>query len=841
MLDEQYKQTTKNKGVSISEKLQHYIETVQFFDDSIDDYIYIYDLTSGRVFLTDRFREKYPIPPAGDDGNDFNDWNDIVYTKDRHLMDHYRDLLIRGEITSFDINYRILDRAGNKVWVRVKGTLRGNDNAESLLLVGHIAELAATGIVDGLTGLFGIETFMDSIKQSLKQHNGYLMLLGIDNFQTINITQGRSTGDAVLKTVAEALDAHTRYPMEVYRLDGDCFAVNFIHKQQEDVGEFYTSIKEDLADVCTVSAGVVGYKCGDTTDSGTVYLYAETALKQAKKEGKNKMLFFSADDYQKNLEQVELLAELKSCVQENCKGFSLEYQPQVSCGDFALLGVEALLRYQSPSRGRISPLEFIPLLEQTGLICQVGEWVLRTAAAQCRRWRAHIPHLNMSVNMSYIQLQQDGITDLVLNVLREEQLPGNSLTLELTESIQLQNYHYFNKIFYIWKEHGIRISIDDFGTGYSSLSYLKSIEIDEVKIDRCFVDHVQYNTYNLRLLRNMIELAHSAKIEVCCEGVETLEELMALQELHADILQGYFFAKPYTVHDFEQNYICEEAQAYQERKEKESNIRRLESGQSKELLEELRNEEIGNITESMDEMVYVSDIDTYELYYLNAVGRRITGVYDYKGCKCYEVLQGRDKPCEFCSNAKLCKEQFLIWEMENAFLKRHFILKDKLIAWKGRMARVEMAIDITENEILSQAIQKRLNFKRVFVEVCKELSSEADLKESAYHALKMIGQVFECERVYILIPGRDDGTWELQWEWFAQGKDSLKNAFPMSTEQILSQKTAHHKKTPIVRKHETIGFLCVDDPDNWDDMDRLLKAIANFFGYAITNGKDPKG
>ena len=175
-----------------------------------------------------------------------------------------------------------------------------------------------------------------------------------------------------------------------------------------------------------------------------------------------------------------------------------------------------------------------------------------------------------------------------------------------------------------WKQFGIKVSIDDFGTGYSSLSYLKSIEIDEVKIDRCFVNRIQYNAYNYRLLSNMIELAHSAQITVCCEGVETVDELLTLQELHADLQQ----------------------------------------------------------------------------------------------------------PCEFCTRDKLSEDEFYVWELEDQFLNRHYILKEKLIPWQGKIARLKIAIDITEKEFVSKSIQKRLEFEKAIVDSCKTLARESDSKKS---------------------------------------------------------------------------------------------------------------
>ena len=819
--------------MTISEQFQQYINTVQFFDDSTDDYLFIYDLTSERVFLTDKIREKFPIPPAGEEGNDFSDWYNIVYPKDLYLMNHYRDLLVKREIDSFDINYRIFDREGNKVWVRVKANLQEKYDTQSLAIVGRVSEITSVATIDILTGLYGIEKFTKDINEKLTVSNGYLMIVDIDNFQSLNMAQGRAYGNTVLKKVATTLDEHTRYPMELYRLEGDSFAINLINKNKDDVENFYNEIKTALNGLCTISAGAVRYSNDDTVNGEEVYLYAETALKQAKKEKKDRLVFFSDAEYKKDLELAELLYEIKTCIRNDFECFSIEYQPQIDNKNFSIYGVEALLRYDSPTRGRISPVKFIPLLELTKLICPVGEWVLKKAVAQCKEWRKYLPDLHIGVNLSYIQLEQEDITNTVLTILEEAQLPGSALTLELTENMQLQNYTHFNKIFYIWKQNGIKISIDDFGTGYSSLSYLKQIEINEVKIDKCFVTRVQHNDYNFRLLRNMIELAHSANIDVSCEGVETIEELMALQELNTDILQGFFFSKPCTVHDFEQKYICKESKVYLDRLKKESNLRKLDSNTNKDLLEKFRNEDIGNITESMDELVYVSDIDTYELYYMNAAGRRMTGVYDYKGCKCYKVLQGKDEPCEFCTNAKLNSDNFLIWEIDNKFLKRHLILKDKLIPWKGKMSRVELAFDITEKEIISKAIQERLDLKRAIVDSYKILSSENDINQSIVNALKTIGYFCKSDRTYILTPCKDDNIWNLSWEWYNENNTSLKNLFPARLNQNFSENTDERMTMQIKRNNIILGLIVVDNPKHKEDIDDFLETISHFLGFVL--------
>lgn len=831
-----YKEINKNGKLldkNLSEKLQAYMQTLNFFDDNIDNYIYIYDITSGLIYLTDKIREKYPIPPAEKNGNKFSDWENIVYPKDLKFMYYYLDLLIEGKIKSFNIQYRIMDKKGNNVWVTVKGNIHKNEQTDSLLLVGYVSEMVLGRLVDSLTGLFTSEKFTEDMKESMKNTDGYLMVIGIDNFKNINITQGRVYGNEVIKKVAKAIDYYSDYPMNIYRLDGDLFAIIFSNRNQENVIDFFNSVQNGLKNICTVSAGVVSYKCGDVIDSGVLYQYAENALDQAKTEGKDRMIFFSEDNYQRNLELVELLDEMKECVKNDFKNFELLYQPQIISQSYDIYGVETLLRYNSPSRGRISPAEFIPLLEDSGLIYPVGEWILKTAISQCKEWRKYLPDFHISVNISYVQLKQDMIKDTVINLIEDAGLPGDALTLELTESMQLQNYCHFNNIFHKWKQYGIKISIDDFGTGYSSLSYLKSIDIDEVKIDRCFVDHLQHNAYNYRLLSNMIELAHSAKIRVCCEGVETVEELMALQELHTDLFQGFLFAKPYTKEQIKQYYICKDSKEYKDRKARETNFRMMKSNPSNELLAELRKEEIGSIIEGMDELIFVSDVDTYELYYLNAEGRRITGIYDYKGRKCYEILQGRDKPCEFCTNKSLREDKFHIWEAENPYLKRYYLLKDKLIPWQGKISRLEIAFDITENEIVSNSIQKRLDFESAIVEAGKILASEGDKDTLAYNVLKIMGEFTKSHRVYILKKNEKNDLWNIAWEWCADGVDSAKKYFPTSLDKINERNNDKVISTPIMRNNRLIGALAMDNPFCAKDASEFIKTMSYFLGYTM--------
>ena len=677
--------------MNLEEERKIYIQTIQFLDKSTDDYLYLYDFVNGKLYFTDKICEKYPLASAKE-GISIEAWQKIVYSRDFDQLSKNIKDIEAGISEDHNMEYRLVDREGNKVWINCRGNVLKDKNGHPAFLMGSISESAVKHMVDTLTGLWNFEKFTEDMNKSPEEEEGHFMVLGIDNFRDINMKNGRTFGNHLLKLISETLENHSDGTMRLYRLDGDQFAVDFLRKTKEEVEDFYRMVKAELENYCTVSAGVVQYSTTDRKNGARVYQYAENTLNQAKKAGKNMMLFFSSEDYQKNLDKIELQDELRNAVMNGCRGFYLCYQPQIDSKNFSVYGAEALLRFESPTKGVVSPVDFIPLLEQSRLICQVGEWILQTAARQCLEWRNYVPEFHMSVNISYVQLRQEDIAVRILEILDETGLPGNALTLEVTESMQLQDYSYFNKIFYEWKRRGIEIAIDDFGTGYSSLSYLKSIDIDETKIDRCFVTRIQCNAYNYRLLNNMIELAHGAQIQVCCEGVETEEELAALREMHPDVLQGFLFAKPYKKEEFEKIYFQKNSQEYEERIKKEYHFRHMNESENTEFLKALRKDEIVNIVESMDEIIYVSNANTRELYYMNASGRKLTGIYDYKGQKCYKVLHDLEQPCEDCAGRNLKSDEFCEWEKYS--MGKHYIVKGKLIPWLGNMARLEIATEI---------------------------------------------------------------------------------------------------------------------------------------------------
>lgn len=547
-----------------SSEINMYLDTLQALSESTDDYLYLWELQSGRIWFFGEIAEKYNLMIDGEPYCTAEEWQSIIYPRDLTAITENLQMIEDEKITVHNMDYRLRDRRGNLVWINCRGKVQVDAQGRSFAMIGRVSDTILRHKVDGLTGMFNMAKMSEDLEQILDfSRDGFLMILGVDNLKHINIKKGREYGNHILKLVAQVLEDVAESSQRIYRLDRDYFAVCMPGKKQEDVQSFYDKIQKAVDSNCTLSAGAAPFFYLSGKDTERLYQYAEDALDKAKKAGKNGLEFFSEDDYKKKVSTIELIEELERSVQDNCSGFSLVYQSQIKAGSYQLFGAEALLRYDSPIRGRVMPDEFIPLLEQTGLICPVGLWVLKTALNQCSKWRKNRSDFHISVNISYVQLKQPDIVEQVLNIVESSGVPGEALTLEVTESMQLQDFQHYNEIFTVWKSAGIEIAVDDFGTGYSSLGYLKHLKIDEIKIDRCFVSGIQHSSYNYRLLKNMLQLAADTQIYVCCEGVEEKEELQVLEELKPDLIQGYLFSKPCETEQFERIYFNSDDCEYQ--------------------------------------------------------------------------------------------------------------------------------------------------------------------------------------------------------------------------------------------------------------------------------------
>lgn len=543
--------------------IKRYLEAI---NQTTDDFLYMYDIPNNQLQFFGNIYDAFKMGGPESGMRKFEEILSIVHPADCITLIADVEKIRRGEKDSHDIDFRMFNVRGETVWVNSRGKVLHDENGAPYVMIGRLSEEALRHLFNPLTGLWNKTKLREDLKNRLKSGKGWLMLLGIPTLSDINLSHGRNFGNQLLCEMANILEEIPCIE-ESYHVDNNDFALIISECDNETAEKIYGRICREMMEKCSVSAGVVPIDNGVFIDASQLMDSANITLQNAIQNAGGGVEFFSSEEIRKRISEQILLEDLKESIQNDFKGFEVYYQPQIRSGNYELYGVEALLRYNSKTRGRVFPDEFIPLLEQTGLIDSVGMWVLSTALAQCKEWRKNIPELHVAVNFSSVQFEDHRIGEKIVEALKAVQLPGNALTVELTESVQLnQNQHYYNIIKCI-KSYGVRFAIDDFGTGYSNLGYLKQLDVNEIKIDRSFVSEIEKNSYNYRLISNVIEFAKNNAIDACCEGMETARELSILEPLQPDYFQGYLFDRPCTAEDIEQKYMHDSSDAYRARLE----------------------------------------------------------------------------------------------------------------------------------------------------------------------------------------------------------------------------------------------------------------------------------
>ncbi|MFZ3001852.1 MAG: EAL domain-containing protein [Undibacterium umbellatum] len=393
-----------------------------------------------------------------------------------------------------------------------------------------------------------------------------VIFFDLDHFKDINDTLGHSVGDIMLVELSKRLVAAMRENDTIARLGGDEFILLLTgvdeHKVEQVVQKLMRVVNApfhigeyDLN--VTASMGIAIYP-NDGLDLETLSRNADAAMYRAKREGRNGYCFFTQEMQERSTRHLDLINALRQAVDLN--QFQLHYQPQLSIDSGKVLGAEALLRWHHPVLGHVSPAEFIPVAEESGLILPIGEWVLRTAAHQWKQWKAMgLPDLMVAVNLSAVQFRHLDLPDLVTRILQEAEMPAACLELELTEGVAMHDPQGAIAVMNDLHARGIRMSIDDFGTGYSSLSYLKKFKVYKLKIDQSFVRDINSDPEDRAIVSAVISMAKSLGLMTIAEGVETAEQLEFLREHHCDEVQGYYYSRPLPASqfaDFVRNSLC---------------------------------------------------------------------------------------------------------------------------------------------------------------------------------------------------------------------------------------------------------------------------------------------
>lgn len=427
------------------------------------------------------------------------------------------------------------------------------------------AELEYHTNFDWLTGLPNRNLLRDRAEQALalakrNRRSAWIVCMDLDRLKFVNDTLGHEAGDSVLQQVAQRLSAALPATDTVARANGDAFVVVLSdatdeHATAAAVQRLMDSVARPLTVkgheyFLTCSAGVAVYPA-DGADAEILMRHADIAMHRAKELGRNTFQFYTQALNARAMERLRLEADLRHAVQRN--QLVLHYQPQVDLHSGRMVGMEALVRWQHPQLGMVSPGRFIGVAEETGLISQIGEWVLRTACQQNKRWHdAGYGPLRVAVNVSANQFHQRDLMQTVVGVLEEARLAGSCLDIELTEGVVMTDVEHAVRILHQLKNLGVRLSIDDFGTGYSSLAYLRRLPVDVLKIDRSFVHNLTTNDDEASIVRSVIALAHSLGLQVIAEGVETEAQLASLRGHGCDQIQGYYFSEPLPADAFEQ-------------------------------------------------------------------------------------------------------------------------------------------------------------------------------------------------------------------------------------------------------------------------------------------------
>ncbi len=557
--------TTMSGKWALDYAFEEFCEAIKQFATCMEDYLYFYDISQDKYYISAKALERFAIPE--------NLFTDVIETHRKFVYEEDIEMLISdlekmksGEKEEHDIEYRWIGKDGAPVWINCCGRSIKDDNGTPRYMFGCVNEIGRRRKADNVTGLKELTSIAETLETfSRVANSGYILQVGIDDFKSINETFGHDYGNYILRGVAECIVDSLGVGEEVYHASADDFLiVSYLTDDEIEGKDLYERIrrkvdefikKNNYQTVFTISGGVLSCKKLSGMEFPELIKLSQFALSQAKKLGKNQVYFFSEYDYEDFLRSRMIISAIRESIASDFNGFEVYFQPIVNeRKDHKPHAAEALLRYTLPSGEKLSPVAFIPLLEETGLIIPVGKWVIQKAMDFCQRVQESIPDFSVSVNVSYVQVLKSPFVLEFSRLMTEKGMSPDSITLEMTESGELNDSAMIQKVWDNLKDFGVEIALDDFGTGYSNFMNISDMTPNVVKLDRGFTIKALKNDFEKSLMENLIQLVHSLGLKICVEGVETEEELTRIRALDPDYIQGFYYGKPCPAEEFIESF-----------------------------------------------------------------------------------------------------------------------------------------------------------------------------------------------------------------------------------------------------------------------------------------------
>lgn len=488
-----------------------------------------------------------------------NLWEKHIHPTDREHYHKNIEDLFSGREHLHNMQYRAKAADGNYVVCTCKGAIMYDNNGKPEYFAGSIKNNSSLNYVDTITGLRSLYGFFDDVKSILwNKKKSSILIIGINGFSFINDVYSYKFGNKTLRTFANKLkELFSKYG-KIYRMDGTKFAIISQSLDENKANKLYRELQEQVSHnlfvederICvTLSSGLMLLDDFDA-ESQTIYSCLKYIYYESKNKRLGEMVVFNNSENNKNINIIETINVIRNSVLENCKGFYLCYQPIMYASNEKLKGMEALIRWKSDKYGTVSPMQFVPVLEQDVLFPELGKWIMRQAMTDGKKFLEKYPEFVMNINISYSQLEKSDFVSDVFSILKETGFPAQNLCLEITERCRLLDIKTLDNMFNIFRTHGIKIALDDFGTGFSSIDILRRLHIDTVKIDREFVKNIEKSKSDQNTIKFISSLADSFKAEICVEGIETANMRDFLRNYDITSFQGYYYSKPITAEEF---------------------------------------------------------------------------------------------------------------------------------------------------------------------------------------------------------------------------------------------------------------------------------------------------